>query len=100
MCSGWGWGGVTVNHQTQVNNYVAVVVYGPRWYVAKVLKIRSKGYNVSYMSPCRGKWKWDQTETGYVLFKDVITGISAPRKIGTSALLEVHLEDLEQVVSK
>ena len=44
-----------------VGSYSAIA-YGKRWYVAKVTDMHDGVFRVSYMTPCRGKWKWGMTD--------------------------------------
>ena len=40
-----------------VGSYAAIA-YGKRWYVAEVTDVQDGAFGVSYMTACRGKWKW------------------------------------------
>ena len=45
---------------------VGVGSYGKRWHVAKVTDVQDGVFGVSFMTPCRGKWKWGRTDEGEV----------------------------------
>ena len=60
----------------------AAIAYGKRWYVAKVTDVQDGMFGVSYMTPCRGKWKWGRTDEGEVEESDIIMTLSEPCAIG------------------
>ena len=59
-----------------------VVVYGRRWYIAQIVKVEVDMYNVSYMTPSRGKWKWVKNEKGLVDAEDILMVVNAPKLVG------------------
>lgn len=53
-----------------VGSYIAVV-YGRRWYIGRVEREVDNMYDVTYMAPSRGKWKWGRTDKGLVDKADI-----------------------------
>ena len=39
-------------------------------------------FGVSYMTPCRGIWKWGRTDEGGVVESDIIMTLSEPCAVG------------------
>ena len=54
-----------------VGSHIAVV-YGRHWYIGKVIREVGDMYDVTYMTPSRGKWKWGRTDQGRVDKEDAV----------------------------
>lgn len=76
-------------------------VYNKRWYVAKVLAI-DKGeetlYKLSFMQPCRGKWKWGLADEGDFDATDILCSLTPPVSVSkTSKLMDIRTVDRAKV---
>ncbi len=73
----------------------AAIAYVKCWYVAKVTDVQDGVFGVSYMTQCRGKWKWDRTDEGGVEENDIIITLSEPCAVGN--LFQVKSEEKDVV---
>ena len=77
-----------------VGSYAAIA-FGKRWYVAEVTDVQDGAFGVSYMTPCRGKWKWVRSGEGKVEESDIIMTLSEPCAVGN--LFQVKAEEKDVV---
>ena len=77
-----------------VGSYAAIA-YGKRWYVAEVTDVQDGVFGVSYMTPCRGKRKWDRTDEGEVEESDIIMTLSEPCAVGNLFHVKAEEKDVE-----
>lgn len=61
--------------QITIGSYIGVT-YGRRWYIAQVKKKVGSSYEVGYMTPFKGLWKWGRNEVGLVSSEMILTTVS------------------------
>ena len=84
----------TVLDNITVGSHIAVV-YGRRWYIGRVEREVGDMYDVSYMAPSKGKWKWGRTEQGLVDKEDVLMHVATPRAVGSRLLLDITMRETQ-----
>ena len=71
----------THSEDIEEGDYVTVV-YGKRWYPVVVTGVKGNEFNIMYMKPCRGHWKWGPPDYGTVQREGILLKISQPQQHG------------------
>ena len=80
-----------------VGNSVSVR-YGRKFYVAKITAVDGQNLHVSYMTPCRGKWKWGQRDEGIITQEEILCELAEPHHVGN--LLDIQEYEKKQSTEK
>ena len=75
-------------------------MHGRRWYIGRVEKEVGDMYDVSYLVPSKGKWKWGRTEQGLLDKEDVLMHVATPPAVGRGLLLDITMRETQLIQAK
>ena len=73
--------GRTHAEEIEEEDYVTVV-YGKQWYPVVVTGVKGYQFDIMYMKPCRGHFKWGLPNYGTVQREEILLKITEPQQQG------------------